>query len=187
MRAGFGDVPGCRSRRARVILGRRGPGAGFRRGDPRGVAPDHHGEEESCFNHWVVTASLADAISCHCARPGRPARLNRSTVAGARRRGNKFEETEREICRSRIPMRLGAARLQQFVPCAQHILLRSCVIERGDGATRGYRTGDRRRVSAALWPPLALRLLPRFLAPPRLAFDLSLWPPFATTDARHPP
>src|ERR1700756_5547985 len=61
-------------------------------------------------------------------------------------------------------MRLGAARLQRFLPCAQRILLRRRVIGRDGGPTGGWRTGDR-RVSAALWPHLALRLLPRFLAP----------------------
>jgi len=56
-------------------------------------------------------------------------------------------------------MRLGTARLRGILPSAQHIL----VIECGERPAHRCRL-ERRRLSAALWPRLALWLLPRLLA-----------------------
>ena len=75
---------------------------------------------------------------------------------------SRLEETDREACPLRSPMRLGAARLRRFVPCAQHTRSGSPATERGERAADGGGNG-RRRVSAVVWSSLALRLLSRFL------------------------
>jgi hypothetical protein len=59
-------------------------------------------------------------------------------------------------------MRLGTARLRGLLPGAQHILA-NLVIERGERSAHLCRL-EFRRMSAALWPHVALRLLPRLLA-----------------------
>ena len=138
-----------------------------------GIAADYHGEEESFLIQSLrgCRASQPIPFLVIATGPRRPAgRADWFVVPGPRRLDRrdgeyltKLEETDRETCRIRIPMRLGAARLRRFITCAQRILLRTLVIERGERAADGGWNGHG-RLSAAVWPPLALRLLPRFLA-----------------------